>query len=44
MEALIDPVDFRKVEEELKNEKFLRVSGMGKNKIYEVKSSILAYY
>ena len=36
MEALIDPVDFRKVEEELKNEKFLRVSRMGKNKIYEV--------
>ena len=36
MEALIDPVDFRKVEEELKNEKFLRVSGMGNNEIYVV--------
>ena len=36
MEALLDPVDFRKVEEELKNEKFLRVSGMGNNEIYVV--------
>ena len=36
MEALIDPVDFRKVEKELKNEKFLRVSGMGNNEIYVV--------
>ena len=36
MEVLIDPVDFRKVEEELKNEKFLRVSGMGNNEIYVV--------
>ena len=36
MEALLDPVDFRKVDEELKNEKFLRVSRMGNNEIYVV--------
>ena len=36
MEALIDPVDCQFIEKELNIEKFLRVSRMGKNKIYEV--------
>ena len=36
MEALIDPVDYQFIEKELNIEKFLRVSRMGKNEIYEV--------
>ena len=36
METLINPVDFKIIEKELKNAEFLRISRMGNNELYSV--------